>query len=521
MGTEAADLPLLTAFLSEGAMTEKRKREDVLTLDLVIATRENTQNLGYFVDDTVVNPGLGIPFYKTVLEGANYEHATWKDQACVRTSQIHWREDHSVSWLERHMEMTQGFILLGKNPGLFVLGEPTHDRDDLDEKARAKPDPERTKAYIIPAGMGLILKKGTWHDFPVSCGPPVSAFILNTEEVVAALASMPKPAPMNHGDCFKLRMAEHFDFTIKFPDPRPFVQRHGLVPSPVAMPLMGAEGYGAGMTRQEVKPGWAGGKKVFVIPVVNVEVFVPGSGGPSIQPHLQSIPEVANRGWRDYGNRRGLQRLCAMFKELGIPATAVVNSEAAKLENVAKALKESGWELGAHGLNNSSGAAKLSRGEEEAYFKQTLDDLQQSLGARPKTWLTPGFSVTERTPEIAVQSGIEAFLDFVDDDVPYYLSHEGGKRTLCLPYCMETNDFSCVLTKHFDGRQYAQAIEDHVRQLAKEEGEKVVCLGMHTFVAGTPARVLALTEALGRLRQLPGVCFATAAQVCAAVQKNP
>ncbi|CAE7409793.1 cda1 [Symbiodinium microadriaticum] len=209
-----------------------------------------------------------------------------------------------------------------------------------------------------------------------------------------------------------------------------------------------------------------------------------------------------------------------MFKELGMPATAVVNSEAAKLEHVAKALKESGWELGAHGLNNSSGAAKLSRGEEEAYFKQTLDDLQQSLGARPKTWLTPGFSVTERTPEIAVQSGIEAFLDFVDDDVPYYISHESGKRTLCLPYCMETNDFSCVLTKHFDGRQYAQAIEDHVRQLAKEDGEKVVCLGMHTFVAGTPARVLALTEALGRLQQVPGVCFATAAQVCAAIQKT-
>ena len=27
------------------------------------------------------------------------------------------------------MEMTQGFIVLGKNPGLFVLGEPTHDRE--------------------------------------------------------------------------------------------------------------------------------------------------------------------------------------------------------------------------------------------------------------------------------------------------------------------------------------------------------------------------------------------------------
>lgn len=62
----------------------------------------------------------------------------------------------------------------------------------------------------------------------------------------------------------------------------------------------------------------------------NSQVFVPGSRGPSIQPHLQSVPEVANSGWRDYGNRRGLQRLVSMFKDLGIPATAVINSEATK-----------------------------------------------------------------------------------------------------------------------------------------------------------------------------------------------
>ena len=43
-------------------------------LDLVIATRENTSKLGYFVDDTVVNPGLGIPYYKTV-EALEYEVA--------------------------------------------------------------------------------------------------------------------------------------------------------------------------------------------------------------------------------------------------------------------------------------------------------------------------------------------------------------------------------------------------------------------------------------------------------------
>ena len=36
--------------------------------------------------------------------------------------------------------------------------------------------------------------------------------------------------------------------------------------------LSGKEGYGAGMQRQEVQPGWAKGKKVVVVvPVVNVE----------------------------------------------------------------------------------------------------------------------------------------------------------------------------------------------------------------------------------------------------------
>merc|ERR1719401_1221906 len=284
---------------------------------------------------------------------------------------------------------------------------------------------------------------------------------------------------------------------------------------------MGVEGYGVDMHREEVKAGWAGDARVVVVPVVNVEVFLPGCGGPAIQPHLQSSPELANKGWRDYGNRRGLQRLSQMFKDLGIPATAVINSEAAQLDYVSKALKQSGWELGAHGLNNSSGNAKMTRAEEETHFRRCLDDLQGSLGERPATWLTPQFSVTERTPEIAAASGVKAFLDFVDDDVPYDVVHgESGARTLCLPYCMETNDFSLVLTKHFDARQYAQALEDHVRQLAKEPGEKVVCLGMHTFVAGTPARVLALSEAFARLKDCPGVRFTTAAQVHEAVRKQ-
>ena len=158
----------------------------VRCITLELATRENLMPFAQIIDDDFQNAdriGLKIPFYDTVLEGKNFQDVTWKDQACVRQAQIKWREDTSVKWLERHMEMTQAFIIVGKNPGLFVLGEPTHNRKDLDETQRVLPDWENIKSFIVPAGMGLILHKGTWHDFPVSCGPPVTSFIINTEEV--------------------------------------------------------------------------------------------------------------------------------------------------------------------------------------------------------------------------------------------------------------------------------------------------------------------------------------------------
>ena len=88
------------------------------------------------------------------------------------------------------MEMTHGFLLIGKAPGLMILGKPTHDRDDLMDDEKASPDWSRTKGYIIPAGCGIIIKKGTWHEFPMSVGPKLTVFVINTKEVIDALTSM-------------------------------------------------------------------------------------------------------------------------------------------------------------------------------------------------------------------------------------------------------------------------------------------------------------------------------------------
>ena len=38
-----------------------------------------------------------------------------------------------------------------------------------------------------------------------------------------------------------MRLSEQWDFTLKFPDPRPFIQKHGLAPTPFPVPLMGKD----------------------------------------------------------------------------------------------------------------------------------------------------------------------------------------------------------------------------------------------------------------------------------------
>lgn len=520
-------------------------------IELVLATKENTKNVGWLItDETNCNENeIHIPFYESVTEGANFDHGDWKDQPCVRQAKIRWKNDSEIVWMERHMEMTQGFVLIGKSPGLFVLGEPTHDRADLSENERCCPDFSRMKGYIIPGGCGIIIKKGTWHDFPVSVGPDVNVFILNTREVVDALMSMDKAAPMDFGDCYKLRCKDvNRNVTVRFPDPRPFVRSLGLLdgisPSGPTFPTGPDDHsfyYGEGMDRVEVGP-WGGRARnnVWVVPIINVESFNLGTFGPSVQPHLnQSQPEIANRGWRNYGNKRGLQRLAKMFNRHRIRCTAVVNSDLTANTDVTSLLQQlkehNEWEIGAHGLNNSNGGLRgLSNEEEFNSITMSLDRLQTAFkGERPKTWLTPGFSVTNATPRCVLEAGVETLLDFVDDDVPYKLirhcentkDKESLVRSLvCLPYSLETNDFSLVLTRHLSPRDYAAAIESHILQMAKESRESgmpsVVCIGMHTFVAGTPASANELDKMLSRLQSQQNITWATAREVTESIRRG-
>ena len=551
-------------------------------IEIVLANRENTRNVGWLIsdDDDAIEEEVNIPFYQHVTEGgecsccfqptvllvvidlsrllilANFNDADWKDQPVVRQAKISWKDDSEIAWLERHMEMTQGFILVGKSPGLMILGEPTHEREDLSETERKFPDISRLKGYLIPAGCGIILKKGTWHDFPVSVGPNVNIFVLNTAEVVDALMSMKEPGPMNFGDCYKIRNADIFQScTLRYPDPRPIAKSLGLLPKSCkasndsqialhdapadAIPSARAQTnkmYVNDMVRVEVATRWAGEDSgtVWVVPVVNVESFSEDEFGPSVQPHLnRTQPEIANKGWRNYGNKQGLKRLGNLFKKHDIACTAVVSSDIVEDNHVMAELYrlrlEDKWEIGAHGSNNSSGGhAGLTREEETRHISKSIKSHEKAFGTTNKmSWLTPGFSVTSLTPKLLLDAGVKTLLDFGEDDRPFLLKNSDEKATIdhslvCLPYHLECNDFTLILTRHLSPREYAAALESHIRQLAKESRDSrcsaVVCLGMHTFVAGTPSVAYELDKMLNRLKCTSNIKWSTAEQVSSIVR---
>lgn len=245
--------------------------------------------------------------------------------------------------------------------------------------------------------------------------------------------------------------------------------------------------------------------------VMNIEHFTCGKLGTAIQPHLHSYPEIANYGWRDYGNRVGIWRLFELFAELEIPVTAAVNGEICTLyPEIMTAMQQYNWEIMAHGINNSTGHSGMNLETESEIINQTLDLLRQATGKTPKGWLTPGFSITESTFELLHDAGIFYTADWVNDDQPYWYPLPKG-RLLAIPYTIEANDISLCLSHRFSGAEFAQAIEDQFDQLW-QEGEnqtRVMAIGLHPFIVGQPLRLKYLKQCLLHIKNQPDTWLTT------------
>ena len=169
----------------------------IIDVPTVHATRENIADYGLMIDTTVPDSGLTIPFYKGAVEEGFNLPFVYHEEAVIRTARIHPRSDE-LTWLERHLRMTQLFVGLGDAPLAMVLGKPNH------ESGAAVPDLSEVRTFILPPGHGVMIHLGTWHDFPLAIDRPVTVLTMNSAEVVEALANQKSSDEMDSGDVYKI-----------------------------------------------------------------------------------------------------------------------------------------------------------------------------------------------------------------------------------------------------------------------------------------------------------------------------
>jgi len=257
---------------------------------------------------------------------------------------------------------------------------------------------------------------------------------------------------------------------------------------------------------------WPGGKKVAVCFVLYVEVWG-HDHGPNFRPDMgDRKPDLVDEAFRQYAINWGVPRVGRLFKEMGAPISLALNAQFPEQNpEVWKALRASVPKapIVAHGLNNSTDLLPLDKGPDaqRAYIRQTLDMIEKSTGVRSRGWSSPSVYPNAETFAATAAEGIRYSLDGMDSDVLSRLSTQ-PKPLVLLPYPPTVVDMGQYLSRFKEATDLERLWIDYVGELAREaaadpnRAATVVAIGIHPFVAGTPAGAAAMRRVLDKFRAL-------------------
>ncbi len=260
----------------------------------------------------------------------------------------------------------------------------------------------------------------------------------------------------------------------------------------------------------KLKPAPEGGIMVHL--VVNVEHWQFDASMPRTiitPPHgKETVPDVPNFSWADYGMRAGLPRIIEAIRSRGLPASTSFNAGVIQAyPKAAQAMHEAGWEFIGHGVHQKS--LNHADGEQDL-IATSLNMIETFTGTRPKGWLSPGLRESYQTPEFLKQLGIEYVFDWVVDDVPHWMTTQHGPL-LALPYNLEVNDsIIYAVEKHASDEMYLRLV--NTLSLFEREAQhhpRVLAIGLHPHLIGVPHRFGSFERMLDLLMKTPNVCFKT------------
>lgn len=229
-------------------------------------------------------------------------------------------------------------------------------------------------------------------------------------------------------------------------------------------------------------------------------------------PHgVQSLPDLPNWGWAEYGMRCGMPRLLRVLGERGIKADACINAGVLdSYPSVAEAILEAGWEFQGHGMHQRA----LDQDDEHGLIKAALDKLQAFCGYRPRGWTAPGMRESPQTLEYLREEGVIYTCDWLVDDLPCWIRTRKGPM-VAVPYTLELNDSVIyAVEKQSSSEQYDRLCHTiDVLESELEYGPRVVSISLHHHLNGAPHRVKFVEKMLDLLLKRSDTIFMTGGQI--------
>lgn len=242
---------------------------------------------------------------------------------------------------------------------------------------------------------------------------------------------------------------------------------------------------------------WPGGARVAFYLGLNIEHYQVDKPSTSIFAGTAAlVPDALNYGWRDYGVRVGFWRMLTSLDRHGMRASALVNSDVCRhYPQIIRAGVERRWTWIAHGRDNSTFEAGMSRDAERTYLTEVVETIGKATGRRPQGWMGPALTETFETPSLLAELGLSYTLDWTNDDQPYELAVPG---VLSVPYSIELNDVTMFGVKSYTGPEFLQAVCDQLDQLFAEaqDSGRVMALCVHPFSSGQAFRYKYFDQAL-------------------------
>lgn len=263
---------------------------------------------------------------------------------------------------------------------------------------------------------------------------------------------------------------------------------------------------------------WPDGKAVATWIVVSLEWFpITPADKPFRAPgHMQTAyPDYRHYTAREYGTRVGFYRLLDAFAKVGARVSVAANSAIAnRYPQVIRDIVDAGHEVIAHSTDmNGTIDSSLPLEEERAIIQQSVDQLAQLVGTRPRGWLSIARSQSWNTLDLLLEAGIEYCCDWVNDEMPWAFAN----GLVNLPLNHELSDRQILTVQQQSVDSYAEQILDAHDWLGWEAGEqgggRMLPLHLTPYIIGLPYRMDVFEQLLARLAGRPDNWFARGSDI--------